>query len=75
MYIMFFSEATCRNKYFKKPTRSEFQRQIREALRTAKERCRSKRRGPRSRAADPRIRTFWNEEEELEQSRESSTND
>ncbi|KAL6261887.1 hypothetical protein P5V15_006970 [Pogonomyrmex californicus] len=31
-------EATCRNRHFEKPTRSEFQYYMKEALRTAKER-------------------------------------
>jgi len=35
---VFFLEAVCSNQHFQKPTRSEFQVQFWEALRTAKER-------------------------------------
>lgn len=65
-----FSEAVCCNKYFDKPTRSEFQTQMKDALRTAKERHRSKVRGPNRRAQinAPSIqRDFWNDEEENQQ--------
>lgn len=65
MYVSF-SEAVSSNHYFDKPTRSEFQRQIREALRTAKERCRSKTRMRRMRHAGNQRRDFWNDDPEEE---------
>ncbi|KAL6262053.1 hypothetical protein P5V15_007147 [Pogonomyrmex californicus] len=54
-------EATCRNRHFPKPTRSEFQNYMKEALRTAKERYRNRIRGPRVRA---RRNQYWNDERE-----------
>jgi len=59
---IFFSEAICNNRYFEKPTRSEFQAQMREALRTAKGRLQSKIRGPRKQPGDGINRNFWNDE-------------
>lgn len=37
-----FLDGVCQNKHFEKPTRSEFQAQMREALRMSKERYRSR---------------------------------
>jgi len=55
----------CKNKHFAKPTRSEFQVQAKEALRAAKERARSRLRGPRARMPNlQRNRDFWNDERE-----------
>ncbi|XP_029680027.1 uncharacterized protein LOC115245722 isoform X2 [Formica exsecta] len=56
--------AVCRNRHFQKPTRSEFQVQMREALRVAKERHRSRMRGPRTRTGEAaRInRDLWSDE-------------
>ncbi|EZA51523.1 THAP domain-containing protein, partial [Ooceraea biroi] len=58
-------EAVCGNQHFNKPTRSEFQTHMREALRSAKERLRHKLRGPRTEAADARNhrRDFWSDEQ------------
>lgn len=50
--MFFFSEGVCRNQYFQKPTRSEFQAHMREALRVAKERHRNRMRGPRTRTGE-----------------------
>ncbi|KAL6253725.1 hypothetical protein P5V15_015540 [Pogonomyrmex californicus] len=47
--------------HFPKPTRSEFQNYMKEALRTAKERYRNRIRGPRVRA---RRKQYWNDERE-----------
>ncbi|XP_036146328.1 uncharacterized protein LOC118646786 [Monomorium pharaonis] len=65
-FITAIYEAVCRNRYFEKPTRSEFQACMKEALRTAKERHRSRTRGPRPRrAAREQIRRdLWNDERE-----------
>lgn len=54
------------NRHFQRPTRIEFQTQMRDTLRVAKERYRSRMRGPRARRVGaPRInRDFWEEEEE-----------
>lgn len=54
----------CNNKHFSKPTRSEFQDQAKEALRAAKQRARSKLRGPRAQMPNRRDRDFWNDERE-----------
>lgn len=63
--VHFFAEAVCNNKHFPKPSRSEFQAQAKEALRAAKERARSKLRGPCA-YVPPRNRDFWNDEREPE---------
>lgn len=55
-------EAVCNNRYFDKPTRSEFQSHMKETLRTAKERCRSRRNNPRRGGCN--ARDFWNDDEE-----------
>ncbi|GAB1867687.1 DUF4806 domain-containing protein [Camponotus japonicus] len=60
-------KAVCNNKHFPKPTRPEYQVQAKEALRTAKERARSKLRGPRARLPNPRNRNVWNDEQQDEQ--------
>lgn len=62
--LVSFPEAVCRNRHFEKPTRSEFQAHMREALRVAKERCRNKMRGSRTRTAVRRDtrRDFWSDE-------------
>lgn len=53
----------CNNKHFDKPTRSEFQAHMREALRTAKERLRSKTRGHRMQMVNNRNRrNLWSDE-------------
>ncbi|KAL6257891.1 hypothetical protein P5V15_011490 [Pogonomyrmex californicus] len=51
------------NRHFEKPTRSEFQNYMKEALCTAKERYRNRIRGPRVRAAR-RNQDYWNDERE-----------
>ncbi|XP_070169803.1 uncharacterized protein [Polyergus mexicanus] len=57
-------EAVCSNQHFQKPTRSEFQRLFREALRTAKERLRHRMRDPRTRPINRERRiNLWNDEE------------
>jgi len=63
--MFFFSEAVCTNRHFEKPTRSEFQMQFREALRTAKERLRHRLRGSRIRPNNrERInRRLWSDEQ------------
>jgi hypothetical protein len=71
-YCVFFSEAASSNRYIKKPTRSEFQRQMREALRATKERCRSKTCMRRTRR-DQR-RDFWNDDV-VEENEEESVNE
>ncbi|XP_067210358.1 probable E3 ubiquitin-protein ligase DDB_G0283893 [Linepithema humile] len=61
-------EAVCNNEHFSKPTRTDFQRHIREALRTAKERQRHKERGRKQTVNRPREQNFWNDElEETEE--------
>lgn len=68
-----FSEAVSNNQHFQKPTRHDFQAQIREALRTAKERQRHRSRGLHNQIGS-RIRQqeFWSDErpEETEQTNE-----
>ncbi|XP_036138684.1 uncharacterized protein LOC118644367 [Monomorium pharaonis] len=59
-------DAVYKNRYFPKPTRTEFQTQAKEALRAAKERARTKLQGPRARMPVPRNRNFWNDEPERE---------
>ncbi|CAL1677372.1 unnamed protein product [Lasius platythorax] len=59
-------EAVCFNQHFERPTRSEFQVQFREALRTAKERLRHRIRDSRTRSIN-RVRRninrdLWNDE-------------
>lgn len=66
VHLNLFSEAVCNNKHFPKPTRSEFQTQAKEGLRAAKERARSKLRGPRVQVSNRRNRDFWNDEREPE---------
>lgn len=56
------SEAMCDNINFSKPTRSKFQAQMRDALRTAKERYRHKARGDKQ-PADRNRRNLWADEE------------
>ncbi|CAL7941399.1 unnamed protein product [Xylocopa violacea] len=51
-------DAVCRNRNFQKPTRSEFQLHMRAALRTAKERIRSKSRDTKS-GLSRLPRDFW----------------
>lgn len=67
VYCILFAEAVCNNKHFPRPTRSEFQAYAKEALRTAKERARSKLRGQRVQVPNRRNRDFWNDERELEE--------
>lgn len=65
----------CKNKHFAKPSRTEFQAHAKEALRAAKERARSKLRGPRvSNPQTRNIRDFWNDEEEEEEGEEEENN-
>ncbi|XP_025157512.1 uncharacterized protein LOC112589245 isoform X2 [Harpegnathos saltator] len=63
-------DAVCRNPYFHRPTQQDFQQFIREALRAAKERVRSKSRRPHQSAGQENDRDLWNndwpEEEEEE---------
>ncbi|GAB1860461.1 hypothetical protein CAJAP_01540 [Camponotus japonicus] len=61
-------EGVCQNKHFEKPTRSEFQAQMREALRMSKERYRSRsRRNIVARDGGARNqrdrRNLWNDEQ------------
>lgn len=59
----------CNNRHFQKPTRSEFQAHMKEVLRTAKERLRHKRRGPRTQSTANRRRIhrdLWNDEQQEE---------
>lgn len=78
MLIVSFPEAVCKNRYFQKPTQSEFQAQMRETLRVAKERYRSRMRGPRARRVEAtRInRDLWSDERtEEEDDHEETMND
>lgn len=61
---LYFLDGVCQNKHFEKPTRSEFQVQMREALRMSKERHRSRsRKKTVPRAGGPGIdRNLWNDE-------------
>lgn len=59
-----FSEAMSSNRYFDKPTRSEFQRQMREALRTAKQRCRNKILVQHKRHTGNHRYDLWNDDEQ-----------
>lgn len=59
-----FSEAMSSNRYSDKPTRSEFQRQMREALRTAKQRCRSKTLVQHKRHTGNHRYALWNDDEQ-----------
>lgn len=65
IYKTFILQRPCNNKHFPKPTRSEVQ--AKEALRTVKERERSKLRGPRARVPNPRNHNIWNNEQQDEQ--------
>nr|XP_012214534.1 PREDICTED: uncharacterized protein LOC105667362 [Linepithema humile] len=69
-FVIAIYEAISSNRYFNKPTRSEFQLQIREALRTAKERCRSKAHKRRTRTDNHR-HDFWSDDvpEQIEDER------
>jgi len=64
VFCISFSEAVSNNRHFEKPTRSDFQMHMREALRTAKERLRHRLRGSRTQTANFMIRRqdFWNDE-------------
>lgn len=64
-------EAVSNNKYFKKPNRSEFQTHMREALRTAKERNRSRRNNNRRLQSG---RDYWDDEETEENAEIIATN-
>ncbi|EFN78043.1 hypothetical protein EAI_04506 [Harpegnathos saltator] len=67
-------DAICRNRHFDKLMRSEFQKQMREALRIAKERYRQRMRGPRPIVTRNRAdENFWNNEEEEENMEEPGT--
>ncbi|XP_067215271.1 uncharacterized protein [Linepithema humile] len=64
--VMAIYDGVCNNRHFQKPTRSEFQAQMKEILRTAKERLRHKRRGPRTQSTANRRRIhrdLWNDEQ------------
>lgn len=65
----------CENRYFNKPTRSEFQTLMREALRAAKERCRHRIRGARKQVSNSRTRDFWNDEPQERQEATEPSND
>ncbi|XP_070167936.1 uncharacterized protein [Polyergus mexicanus] len=68
--ILAIYNAVCNNRYINNPTRSEFQAQMREALRTGKERWRSRARGPGStHPVNPRPRDCWSDERQQEESR------
>jgi len=55
------------NKHFEKPTRSEFQAQMREALRMSKERHRSRSRKTIPHGGGTRVqRDLWNDEQSNE---------
>lgn len=59
---MFFSEATCNNENFNSPTRFEFQKHMKETLRTAKERNRSRsQKKQRVITTDLTNRVYWND--------------
>lgn len=64
-----FLDGVCQNRHFEKPTRSEFQTQMKEALRMSKERHRSRSRRrivPRddgARAARAIQRDLWDDEQ------------
>lgn len=60
-----FVDAICNNRYFTKPSRTEFQSHIREALRSAKQRHRMNTHAPRSRERQT-ARNFWNDDPEPE---------
>ena len=66
-----FSEAMSGNPHFEKPLRSDFQASMPRALRTAKERVRSRKRGTRSTAAPnnelQRRRDFWSDQQPEEE--------
>ncbi|XP_025158025.1 uncharacterized protein LOC112589342 [Harpegnathos saltator] len=66
--IMAIYEGVCRNQHFNKPTRSEFQIEMREALRTAKQRHRNKQRQPRAAGPNRSRHNFWTEEGEEDHS-------
>lgn len=61
-------DGVCNNQHFQRPTRSEFQTQMKEVLRMAKERLRHKRRprGPRMQpaAGERNRRRLWDDEQE-----------
>lgn len=64
---VYLSEGVCQNKHFEKPTRSEFQAQMREALRMAKERHRARSRKNKGQQATGngamiQERNLWNDE-------------
>ena len=66
-----FSEGVFGNPHFQKPLRSDFQASMQRALPTAKERVRSRNRGPRSTAAPnnelQRCRDFWSDQQPEEE--------
>lgn len=68
-----FLDAVCKNKFFPKPTKSEFQRHMIDALRAAKERVRSRSnpRGSRVLASRENDSNFWNDENEAESTEEN----
>ncbi|XP_067208346.1 uncharacterized protein [Linepithema humile] len=60
-------DAVSNNKHFEKPTRSEFQCYMREALRSAKQRHRTYKRQNRSRKKERNVaQKYWADEEELD---------
>lgn len=56
--VTFVLEAACNNTNFKPPTRLEFHKVMKETLRTAQERCRSRN---KHRTATVAIREYWND--------------
>ncbi|KAM0735059.1 hypothetical protein ACS0PU_011172 [Formica fusca] len=71
--IMAIYDGVCQNRHFEKPTRSEFQMQMREALRMSKERHRSRsRKKTIPHGGGARIqRDLWNDERSNETDQES----
>ena len=67
-----FSDGVCRNRKFDKLTRSDFQLRMQAELKAAKERVRSRKRGPctkpSSSSQEPRMpRSFWSEQQQEEE--------
>lgn len=62
LYILFYLDGICNNQYFNKPTKAEFQANMREALRSAKQRYRMSIRKPNN-EREQRAPIFWNEAE------------
>lgn len=68
-------EAVCNNEHFSKPTRTDFQRHIREALRTAKERQRHRINGRKRTDNSLREQNFWIDVHDVEETTEERLNE